>query len=102
VSNIQPGEEITDDYGLFNLPYNMPCACDHLNCRGSVRPSDFVRLIPQWDARLNTALDKLNAVEQPLWRLMGEETKTTVIADLATGNFRSVQALSVKSGMASR
>ncbi len=91
--DIRPGEEITDDYGLFNLPYDMPCTCGHPDCRGSVRPSDFNALVQQWDTQLNTALARLNNLEQPLWRYLDEATQTAVTIDLATGNFRSVQAL---------
>lgn len=93
VRDIQPGEEITDDYGLFNLPYDMPCACGHPACRGSVRPSDFTTLIQQWDTHLNAALAKLNSLEQPLWRYLDEETQTAVTSDLSSGDYRSVQAL---------
>ena len=93
VRDIQPGEEITDDYGQFNLPYDMPCACGHAACRGSIRPSDFTALVHQWDAQLSAALCQLNNLEQPLWRYLDEETQTAVTQDLALGNFRSVQAL---------
>lgn len=91
--DILPGEEITDDYGQFNLPYEMPCTCGQPNCRGSVRPSDFTSLIPYWDTQLNAALTRLSSLEQPLWRYMDEETQTAVTIALTTGNFRSVQAL---------
>lgn len=93
IRNIQPGEEITDDYGQFNLPYDMPCSCGHPNCRGSVRPSDFAALVQQWDAHLNAALAELSHEDQPLWRFVDDETKTAVSADIANGAFRSVQAL---------
>ncbi len=93
VRDIAPGEEITDDYGLFNLPYDMPCACGNANCRGNVRPSDFDAFIDQWDANLQPALEKLEDHDQPLWRYLDEETKAAVLADMATGKFRSVGAL---------
>ena len=89
VRDIQPGEEITDDYGQ----YDMPCACGHPNCRGSVRPSDFTALVHQWDAQLNAALANLISREQPLWRFLDEETQTAVYTDLASGTYRSVEAL---------
>ncbi len=93
VRNIQSGEEITDDYGLFNLPYDMPCACGHPDCRRSIRPSDFSHLIDRWDNQLHAALAQLIPLEQPLWRLLDAETQTAVYADIATGQYRSVQAL---------
>ncbi len=93
VRDIQPGEEITDDYGLFNLPYDMPCACGHLACREQVRPSDFHRLIDQWDSQLHAPLAQLIPLAQPLWRYLDEATQTAVYTDLASGKFRSVEAL---------
>lgn len=93
VRDIQPGEEITDDYGLFNLPYDMPCSCGHPDCRGSIRPSDFEKLIERWDSQLQAALALLIPREQPLWRYLDEATQTAVYTDMATGIFRSVEAL---------
>lgn len=93
VRHIQPGEEITDDYGLFNLPYDMPCACGHPECRHSIRPSDFDHLIQQWDTQLQAALTQLVPLEQPLWRYLDEAIQTAVYADMATGQYRSVLAL---------
>ena len=91
--DIEPGEEITDDYGQFNLPYDMPCSCGHPNCRGSVRPSAFNTLVQQWDTQLNAALARLNNEDQPLWRYLDEETQTAVTDDITSGTFRSVQTL---------
>lgn len=93
VRDIQPGEEITDDYGLFNLPYEMPCACGHSGCRHSVRPSDFETLAAAWDEELEPALTRVIPLEQPLWRYLDEATQTAVYGDMASGKFRSVQAL---------
>ena len=91
--DIEPGEEITDDYGQFNLPYDMPCSCGHPNCRGSVRPSAFNTLVQQWDTQLNAALARLNNEDQPLWRYLDQETQTAVTDDITSGTFRSVQTL---------
>ena len=91
--DIEPCEEITDDYGQFNLPYDMPCSCGHPNCRGSVRPSAFNTLVQQWDTQLNAALARLNNEDQPLWRYLDQETQTAVTDDITSGTFRSVQTL---------
>jgi hypothetical protein len=95
--DIQPNEEITDDYGQFNLPYEMPCACGQPNCRGSIRPSDFTALVQQWDARLSEALVTLSEQDQPLWQFLDDETKAAVSVDMAAGNYRSVQTLNYTS-----
>jgi hypothetical protein len=91
--DIAPGEEITDDYGQFNLSYAMPCTCGHPDCRHSIRPSDFNSLVPQWDEKLNAALAHINAVEQPLWPYLDADTLTAVQADITAGHFPSVQTL---------
>lgn len=93
VRDIAAGEEINDDYGMFNLPYDMPCSCGHPHCRGSVRPSDFAALVTQWDARLHDALMQLTAVDQPLWRYLDEATQTAVQTDIATRHLPSVATL---------
>ena len=93
IKDIQPGEEITDDYGQFNLPYDMPCTCGHPACRGSIRPSDFNTLVHHWDSQLSASLAKLNSLDQPLWRFLDDETQTSLTTALNTGNYQSVQAL---------
>ena len=64
--DIHPGEEITDEYGLFNLEYDMPVGCGCGDCRGIVRMDDIDRYHPEWDFQIQSALQQLNDVEQPL------------------------------------
>lgn len=64
--DIQLGEEITDEYGLFNLEYDMPVGCGCEDCRGIVRMDDLNSYHPEWDRRIRHAMFRLNNVEQPL------------------------------------
>ena len=64
--DIKKGEQITDEYGIFNLEYEMSCQCGSQNCRGIIRPSDFEVYFKEWDERIKNVIFKLFSVEQPL------------------------------------
>lgn len=70
IRDIHPGEEITDEYGIFNLEYPMPCSCGSPQCRRVVSMSDFDNLYPEWDKLVLDALPSVKAVDQPLWSLI--------------------------------
>lgn len=75
IRDIQKGEQITDEYGIFNLDYEMPCECGSANCRKAIKPSDFDNLYPQWDIKIKDALGKLKSVKQPLYNLVDSDCK---------------------------
>lgn len=93
VRDIAAGEAITDDYGQFNLPYEMVCSCGSAACREVVRPTDFWTLVPQWDALITEAFPFLVELEQPLWPFLDEDTQTAVLLDIARQHPRSVGTL---------
>lgn len=93
VRDIAAGEQLTDDYGLFNLPYTMPCLCGETDCRGAVDPAAFADLTPVWDAAVTGALADFAAVPQPLLPFLDAALFTAVTADLALRGPRSVAAL---------
>ena len=66
VQDIQPGEEITTDYGLLNVqePYALLCGCR--NCRTRLRTDDLERFADSWDQSILDSLLQLNQVLQPL------------------------------------
>jgi len=70
IRDIQPGEQLTDDYGGLNIEESFECACGAPTCRGTVRPDDILRLSPQWDRQLSDTFARLNAVPQPLWPVL--------------------------------
>ncbi len=82
IRDIQPGEEITDEYGLFNLTEPMPLQCANKGCRGTLRPEDFEQYYPQWDQQLRRALPQIWQVEQPLAALLDDATKAAIDAFL--------------------
>jgi uncharacterized protein len=73
VRDIQAGEELTDEYGIFNLEYPMQCYCGSANCRKQVRPEDFDNYYEAWDQLILSALPGISDVAQPLWSLISPE-----------------------------
>lgn len=92
--DIQPGEEITDEYGIFNLEYEMPLRCAQNGCRKLLRPQDFDHYYPIWDEKIKEALQHFSLFSQPLMDFMDEDTKRELLGYLAGERpYRSVYAL---------
>ncbi len=85
IRDIQPGEEITDEYGMFNLDFAMELVCSRPNCRGQVSAADLEKYYHVWDDQIRGALDQLRKVEQPLWSLLDEATLRQLDQYLHTG-----------------
>lgn len=81
VRDIQPGEELTDDYGALNLQTPFRCLCGAPGCRGTITPDDFERHAGGWDRQIAGAFPLIGRVAQPLWTLVRE--KEAVEAALA-------------------
>jgi len=75
IRDIFEGEEICDDYGLFNIDQEIPLACNCPNCRGMLRPDDLDRYHEQWDKWVRSALGKVRQVSQPLMDFMCKDTR---------------------------
>ncbi|WPP50480.1 SET domain-containing protein [Catalinimonas niigatensis] len=80
ITDIYPGEQITDEYGIFNMEQAMPLFCDKEGCRKHVRPQDFDHYYPVWDKKILTALHLLREVPQPLMHLLEGEDKEALEA----------------------
>lgn len=94
IRNIFPGEEITDEYGIFNLTESMELVCDKGNCRKMLRPEDFDQYYPEWDQKLKKSLANFQGVEQPLVKFVDESTMKALNAYFADASkYRSVYAL---------
>lgn len=74
IRDIAAGEQITDEYGLFNLEREMPVYCGNSNCRKMLRPDDFDRLYPKWDEQIKNSMRKFRQVAQPLLPMMDPQT----------------------------
>ncbi len=72
--DILPGEEITDDYGLFNLEYTMELSCSRKECRGKVSASDLDRFYLEWDEEIKELLKLIDQHEQALWPILSGDS----------------------------
>lgn len=68
--DIQPGEELTDDYGYLNLDKPFYCFPEEGCSRTRVMPDDILRYYPEWDNQAAAAMVHFNQVEQPLKHLI--------------------------------
>lgn len=94
IRDIRAGEELTDDYGFFNINSPLYCACQHVNCRKTITHADIEHYADDWDRLVKVALDSLLKVPQPLIELLDTETYHAVMRYLETGrNYRSVRVL---------
>lgn len=75
VRDIQPGEQITCDYGLLNMDEDFPCSCGATNCREVVRPSDPEVHHQTWDAQIREVFSQIDNLPQPLWEFVSEKAE---------------------------
>lgn len=100
VRDIAAGEELTDDYGLFNLENELNLVCHHPDCRQKVARTDFERCTVHWDEDIKQALRHLRHVAQPLLLYVDPTTSQELRDYLDTGQrYKSVSVLH-KSGSA--
>ncbi len=78
IKDILKGEEITDEYGLFNLPYSMALNCNCRNCRKVIFTTDIEKYADKWDQLIIEAMKLMNVVAQPLIDFMDFETKKEI------------------------
>jgi uncharacterized protein len=75
IRDIQPGEELTDDYGYLNLEEPFEVLPEPGSSRTVVYPDDLVRYYAVWDDKLLNAFPVLEKVDQPLFHLLDEQTR---------------------------
>ena len=103
IRDIEAGEEITDEYSLFNLEEEIPLICQHSDCRGKLRARDVINYSAQWDEMLKHALQRLQHIPQPLLPHLDPITYNDLMDYLIGGNnYRSVTALIDLSGPAAK
>lgn len=101
IKDIQIGEQLTDEYGIFNLEEDMICYCGASNCRKAIQAEDFDTHFDIWDKKIVPALAIMPLVDQPLGYLLDFKTKTELDALLENkANYKSVYALRLKKNAA--
>lgn len=98
IRHIKKGEQITDEYGIFNLETEMEVSCGEDCCRKVIKPTDFDAYYTEWDTKIKAAIGDLFEVEQPLMPFVDAQTKTELDAYQSDAdNYKSVYALKLKS-----
>lgn len=82
VCDIFPGEEITNDYGFFNVQEPLYFHTDQDGSRSAVLPDDLLRYYKLWDAQLVSAFARFNIVPQTLaqWIAPAFQEKVRAVA----------------------
>lgn len=97
IRDIRKGEQITDEYGIFNLDQEMTLVCGEKDCRKIIKPQDFDSYYEVWDDKIKRSVAKLFEVEQPLMPFVEEETRTELDAFFQNPElYKSVYALKLK------
>ena len=73
VRDIEPGEELTDDYGFLNVTQPFHCLPEKRSARKTVLPDDLLHYHHRWDRRLRSAFRRFHKVEQPLSQFLDPE-----------------------------
>jgi hypothetical protein len=97
VRDITAGEEITDDYGIFNLENALDLVCQQPACRQKVTSTDFEHCTVQWDSDIKRALSRFQHVPQPLLPYVDPDTYRELMLYLETGiQYKSIIALKLR------
>lgn len=82
VRDIQPGEQLTDDYGYLNVSEPFK-AVDEGTGRDTVYPDDLLKYHEEWDRQLKGAFEDFEQVEQPLIELIASPVLEKIRTNLA-------------------
>lgn len=94
VRDLQPGDEITNDYAQFSFDEEMDLVCHYPDCRKRFTPQDFDHLYPAWDEQIKAVLPKFSQVPQPLQPYVDPQAELDLQHYLRTGEgYRSVRSL---------
>jgi len=77
VRDIEPGEQLTDDYGYLNITEPFKAANEGTK-RKTVYPDDLKKYHKIWDKQLETNFTKIPKVAQPLMPLLSKETSKEI------------------------
>lgn len=91
VRDIQPGEQLTDDYGSLNVDEPFECFPEQGTDRTRVMPGDLLQYADQWDAQVLDAFRYYNDVEQPLAHLIRPEFQDKI--EMAASEQRLVDSI---------
>ena len=82
IRDIEPGEQITCEYGNCNLLVDLPCLCGSPLCRGMIGREDALRFGDSWDDLVRAALPFAMQCDQPLLPFVSEPA---LVRDILNG-----------------
>jgi len=83
ISDIAEDEQVTDDYGLFNVNYATEFRCEIADCRKRIFRDDPVRYHAGWDKQIIESLQSFNDVPQALLPYLDKKMRAQLYAYLA-------------------
>jgi uncharacterized protein len=81
IRDIEPGEQLTDDYGYLNISEPFK-AVDEGTGRDTVYPDDLLKYHEKWDRQLQEAFQHFEQVEQALIELVPKKVLEKVVSSL--------------------
>lgn len=84
VRDIQPGEQITEDYATLNLINDLQCVCGAKSCRGRIGPHELEVLAPGFDRQARSAIELIPDLTQPLLQIADPVTVKHLL-DISSG-----------------
>jgi hypothetical protein len=84
IRDIQPGEQLTDDYGYLNIEVPFK-PIDEGTRRRIVYPDDTLRYHKVWDKKIASVFPLIEQLDQPLSNVISKET-WNVIRDVNEGS----------------
>lgn len=98
IRDIKRGEQITDEYGIFNLDQDMRLVCSEPHCRKVIGPNDFDRYYKDWDKKILKSINKLPGLDQPLMPFIDDQTRDELDAYFKNPKtYKSIYNLKLKS-----
>ncbi len=79
IRDIQPGEQLTDDYGYLNIPEPFR-GVDEGTKRKIVYPDDLLRYSKVWDKKIRKVFGEIPNLRQPLKELIKGSTWKEIMA----------------------
>ena len=90
IRDIKRGEQITDEYGIFNLDSEMTLLCGEPGCRKTIGPNDFDTYYKDWDKKIVKSIAKLFEVDQPLMAFVEPVTRSELDAFFENPEFENM------------
>jgi len=78
IRDIQPGEQLTDDYGYLNLTSTFK-GTEEGTRRKYVYPDDLLKYYGVWDKAIKSVFPKITSIQQPLWDYVPLSTRVLIL-----------------------